>query len=116
MNDDRYQKIMADLGTPNSRSLLSALQQVANEAAQAAQAATRERFRSLLIDYATACGELSKGLCADDPMWVELRALGARLDSLAMTNQGDGTTPPARLAAREATTAAFCPFCGTKAA
>lgn len=34
MTDERYKKIMADLGMPNSRSLLSALQQVANEVAQ----------------------------------------------------------------------------------
>lgn len=36
MTDERYKKIMADLGMPNSRSLLVALQQVANEAGQAA--------------------------------------------------------------------------------
>jgi len=34
MTDERYKKIMADIGMPNSRSLLSALQQVANEVAQ----------------------------------------------------------------------------------
>ena len=28
MTDERYKKIMSDLGMPNSRSLLSALQQV----------------------------------------------------------------------------------------
>jgi hypothetical protein len=32
--DERYKKIMSDLGMPNSQSLLVALQQVANEAAQ----------------------------------------------------------------------------------
>jgi len=50
MTDERYKKIMADLGMPNSRSLLSALQQVANEASQAAHAAERkdaERYRWL---------------------------------------------------------------------
>jgi hypothetical protein len=31
MKDERYKKIMEDLGMPNSRSLLVALQQVANE-------------------------------------------------------------------------------------
>lgn len=39
MTDERYQKIMADLGMPNSRSLLSALQQVANEVEQATRSA-----------------------------------------------------------------------------
>lgn len=34
MTDERYKKIMSDLGMPNSRSLLSALQHVANEVAQ----------------------------------------------------------------------------------
>ena len=34
MTDERYKKIMADLGMPNSKSLLFALQQVANEAGQ----------------------------------------------------------------------------------
>ena len=31
MTDERYRKIMADIGLPNSHSLLSALKQVANE-------------------------------------------------------------------------------------
>jgi len=35
MTDERYKAIMANLGMPNSRSLLLALQQVANEVAQA---------------------------------------------------------------------------------
>ena len=34
MTDERYKQIMTDLGMPNSRSLLVALQQVANEAVQ----------------------------------------------------------------------------------
>lgn len=42
MTDERYKKIMADLGMPNSRSLLAALQQVANEAGQECAAAERE--------------------------------------------------------------------------
>lgn len=41
MTDDRYKQIMADLGQPNSRSLLQALQQVANEVAQEQQATLR---------------------------------------------------------------------------
>ena len=31
MTDERYQQLMRDVGMPNSRSLLQALQQVANE-------------------------------------------------------------------------------------
>jgi len=34
MTDERYKEIMEDLGMPNSRSLLLALKQVANETAQ----------------------------------------------------------------------------------
>ena len=41
MTDDRYKQIMADLGMPNSRSLLQALQKVANEVAQEQQATVR---------------------------------------------------------------------------
>ena len=38
MTEDRFKQIMARLGMPNSRSLLEALRQVANEAAQEALA------------------------------------------------------------------------------
>lgn len=48
-----------------------------------------DSLRSLCIDYAIACGELSKGLPADDPMWAELKALG---DRIGATN---GLTAPA---------------------
>ena len=34
MNDERYKQIMSDLGYPESRSILQALKQVANEVAQ----------------------------------------------------------------------------------
>jgi len=34
MTDERYKKLMEDVGMPNSRSLLVALRQVANEVAQ----------------------------------------------------------------------------------
>lgn len=47
MTDERYHKIMADVGMPNSRSLLSALQQVANEVAQETLAAERLRGDAL---------------------------------------------------------------------
>jgi hypothetical protein len=43
MTDERYKAIMAELGQPHSHSLLAALRQVANEAAQEMQAAERER-------------------------------------------------------------------------
>jgi hypothetical protein len=54
MTDERYKKIMEDLGMPNSRSLLVALQQVANEAGQECAAAERE-----------ACGEIANKKAAD---------------------------------------------------
>jgi hypothetical protein len=44
--------------------------------------AETERWRALAMDYAVACGELSKGLTADSPMWTDLQALGARLDAV----------------------------------
>ena len=53
MTDERYQKIMADLGMPNSRSLLQALQQVANEVEQATRAAERERCAKAAEDFLT---------------------------------------------------------------
>lgn len=46
---------------------------------------TREALAALLIDYSIACGELSKGLPADDPMWDELRDLGERLSAALAT-------------------------------
>ena len=59
MTDERYRQIMADLGMPDSRSLLAALQQVANEVAQETQAAAvameRERvseLAQLAVSYA----------------------------------------------------------------
>ena len=48
MTDERYKQIMAELGMPNSRSLLTALQQVANEAGHAAIAAEREALKAEL--------------------------------------------------------------------
>lgn len=45
MTDERYQKIMAELGMPNSRSLLQALQQVANEVAQETHSVLNARLQ-----------------------------------------------------------------------
>jgi len=42
MTDERYKQIMNNLGMPDSQSLLSALQQVANEAGQEAMRNERE--------------------------------------------------------------------------
>jgi hypothetical protein len=44
-----------------------------------ADAAEIERLRALCLDYAMACGELSKALSEGDPMWAELKALGERI-------------------------------------
>ena len=41
------------------------------------------QWQSLVTDYAIACGELSKGLREDDPVWAELRALGDRIPEQA---------------------------------
>lgn len=49
MTDERYKKIMADLGMPDSRSLLGALKQVANEVAQE-YAADNSRLLTALAD------------------------------------------------------------------
>ncbi len=56
MDDERYKAIMAALGMPNSRSLLQALQQVANEVAQETQAAERERCARLCDDMVLYTG------------------------------------------------------------
>lgn len=47
MTDERYKKIMADLGMPNSQSLLLALQQVANEVRQACEAQHEKELTAL---------------------------------------------------------------------
>jgi hypothetical protein len=44
-----------------------------------AQAVEIERLRALCLDYAMACGELSKALPEGDPMWAQLKALGERI-------------------------------------
>lgn len=51
MTDERYKKVMADLGMPNSRSLLVALQQVANEAGQECAAVEREACAKVCETY-----------------------------------------------------------------
>ena len=43
--------------------------------------AERYALRALCIDYSIACGELSKGLSEDDPMWSQLKSLGERIDA-----------------------------------
>lgn len=67
MTDERYKKIMADLGMPNSRSLLVALQQVANEAGQECAAAEREACAKVCDDAASslvACPKSEKNEAA----------------------------------------------------
>lgn len=46
----------------------------------------------IALDYAVACGELSKGLQEDDPMWADLLSLGKRLD--AMTAAATSSVAP----------------------
>ncbi len=41
-----------------------------------------ERWRELVTAYAIECGELSRGLQADDPMWDVLSMLGERFAAL----------------------------------
>jgi len=48
MTDERYKQIMAEIGMPDSHSLLTALKQVANEVAQS----ERERLRLLIEERA----------------------------------------------------------------
>lgn len=67
MTDERYKKVMADLGMPNSRSLLVALQHVANEAGQECAAAEREACAKVLDDAASrlaACPKSEKNEAA----------------------------------------------------
>lgn len=58
MTDERYKKIMADLGMPNSQSLLVALKQVANEAGQECVEEERE-----------ACARLCESLYGPRYYW-----------------------------------------------
>ena len=64
MNDERFKKIMADLGMPDNRSLLQALWQVANEVAQAELAKERERCAMLCEYYAQEWGEVMQPAAA----------------------------------------------------
>ena len=57
MTDERYQQLMRDVGMPNSRSLLQALQQVANEVGQ--QCASDKR---VLDDLAQLVARLARTL------------------------------------------------------
>jgi len=73
MEDSRYREIMEGLGMPNSRSLLSALQQVANEVAQQVhsdyeknnkQMQTEARNCPMFAERGSCCAHKSKqGLC-----------------------------------------------------
>ena len=63
MNDERYQKIMSDLGMPNSRSLLQALQQVANEVGQQSSEEIT-RLRAELAKVTWQRNEAQAGLAA----------------------------------------------------
>ena len=72
MTDERYKALMADLGMPNSRSLLSALQQVANEVAQAERKAYAElRAQACRARNLIECGETAAALnCLCDAIEV----------------------------------------------
>lgn len=59
MKDSRYKEIMKDLGMPNSRSLLIALQQVANEVEQEVRLGYEKNNKKLQMD---ACG-INKTIC-----------------------------------------------------
>ena len=61
MTDERYKAIMAELGQPNSHSLLAAMRQVANEVAHEMQAAERERLRIEVLRAQIRCGTTESG-------------------------------------------------------
>lgn len=67
MKDERYKQIMSDLGMPNSQSLLSALQQVANEAGQECAALERE-----------ACSEVAESAASDSDKYEIAIAIRSR--------------------------------------
>ncbi|MBU1193979.1 MAG: hypothetical protein KKE62_01900 [Proteobacteria bacterium] len=63
MKDSRYKEIMKGLGMPNSRSLLSALQQVANEVAQQVHSDYEKNNKKLQTDaivWVCECGFQNK--------------------------------------------------------
>ena len=67
MTNERYKELMAQVGMPNSRSLLTALQQAANETQQKeykkAVLEEREALKELLED----CKELFDNVIVGDP-------------------------------------------------
>ena len=66
MKDSRYKEIMEELGMPNSRSLLLALQQVANEVAQEVHSEYKKNNKKLKRDDPKC--SFSKVGCTD--YWV----------------------------------------------
>lgn len=56
MTDERYKAIMADLGYPNSLSLLSALKQVASEAGRERALTEREECAIMAENFSTRDG------------------------------------------------------------
>ena len=88
MTDERYKKIMEDLGKPNSQSLLSALQQVANEAGQAAQNTERDRSAALISECRAALAEELAGWDLDPPL-AHVKQAHDRCDAWLRSNAGD---------------------------
>ena len=66
MTDERYKKIMADLGMPNSKSLLSALRQVANEAGHESALIERRRCAAAVQDTKD-----KSGVNEDGQSWLQ---------------------------------------------
>lgn len=81
MNDERYKQLMDRVGMPNSRSLLLALQQVANEVAQEEQARDNwisvddrlpEELRSVLVGWHhDEAGFVMDLDCIEEGMWSD---------------------------------------------
>ena len=91
MTDDRYKQIMADLGMPNSRSLLQALQQVANEIAQEQQATVRRLIAEAVEREREACAalcDLHSRLTWNDDRKAQSRLLAAEIRRGPKTNHG----------------------------
>ena len=69
MKDARYKEIMEGLGMPNSRSLITALQQVANEVAQEIHKSYEKNNKKLqtdIIEHDENCMIKINGICSCD--------------------------------------------------
>jgi hypothetical protein len=93
MKDSRYKEIMEGLGMPNSRSLLFALQQVANEVAQETKSLFSEKNRD--VETLEACDRWESLMASDRIRFIGSARLGKEMGQvLCVEFHSDHTKDP----------------------